>query len=216
MLYPELRAEVCAMNKELPKQGLVVWSGGNVSGLLRDKGHVVIKPSGVNFEDLTPESMIVTDMEGRVLEGNLKPSVDLDIHLYLYQKRPDISGICHTHAPYCTSFAALGEGIPMALTPIAHMLGHHVPCTRYAKAAFLDTGEAIMEVLGDKGYAVLVKQHGPFTFGKSATEAVKIAVYLEEAAKTLSVAMTRGKPEPLSDEELERCYTWFYKEYGQK
>ena len=215
MLYPELRAEVCAMNQELPKQGLVVWSGGNVSGLVRDKGHVVIKPSGVPFEALTPEAMVVTDTEGEVVEGDLKPSVDLGVHLYLYERRPDIAGICHTHAPYATSFAALGEGVPMALTPIAHLLGQHVPCTRYAQPAFIDTGEAIMEALGNGGKAVLVKQHGPFTFGTSATEAVKLAVYLEEAAKTLAIARTRGTPEPLSDEEIERCFKWFQREYGQ-
>jgi L-ribulose-5-phosphate 4-epimerase len=215
MLYPELRAEVCAMNKELPAQGLVVWTGGNVSGIVRDAGHIVIKPSGLSFDELTPENLVVTDMEGNVVEGELKPSVDLGIHRYIYKRRLDIGGICHTHAPFSTSFALLGEDLPMALTPIAHLLGHNVCCTRYAQAGYEDTGEAIMEVLGDNHAAVLVKQHGPFTFGKTPTASVKVATYLEEAAKTIHFAVLRGKVEPLPDDEIERCYNFYHTSYGQ-
>jgi len=215
MLYPELRKEVCDMNNELPRQGLVVWTGGNVSGIVREKGHVVIKPSGVRFEDLTPDKMVVTDMDGNVVEGNYKPSVDLGVHLYIYKHRLDIGGICHTHAPFCSSFALLGQDLPAATTPIAHMLGHDVRCTEYVWAAHEETGRAIVETIGD-GYAVLVNRHGPFTVGPTPTYAVAVAVYLEEAAKTIHLAMTRGKVEPLSQEELDRSYAFYKAEYGQK
>ncbi|PWH19309.1 MAG: L-ribulose-5-phosphate 4-epimerase [Anaerolineae bacterium] len=215
MLYPELRQEVCRMNQELPKQGLVVWSGGNVSGVVRETNHVVIKPSGVPFEELTPENMIVTDLDGHVIEGDLKPSVDIDIHLYIYKHRLDIGGICHTHAPYSTSFALLEQPIPAALTPIAHLLGRSVPCTQYVIPASLETAQAIIETIGD-GKAVLVSRHGPFTLGKTPTEAVKIATYLEEAAKTIHLAMLRGNVTPIPDEEIDRSYNWYIRNYGQK
>lgn len=214
MLYPELRAQVCAMNQELPRQGLVVWTGGNVSGIVRDTGHVIIKPSGVRFEDLVPENLVVIDMEGNVVEGDLKPSVDAGIHLYIYQHRQDIGGICHTHSPYSTSFALLGQPIPAATTPIAHLLGASIPCTRYARAGYVDTGEAIIEAVGD-GYAVLANRHGVFTFGRTPTQAVKITAYLEEAARTIHYAMLRGKVTALPDQELERCYNFYTSEYGQ-
>lgn len=214
MLYPELRTEVCKMNKELPRQGLVVWTGGNVSGIVREQGHVIIKPSGVGFDDLTPENMVVTDMEGRVIEGNYKPSVDLDIHLYIYKHRLDIGGICHTHAPYTSSFALLGQDLPAATTPIAHLLGANVPCTEYVRPGYVETGEAIIKHIG-QGYAVLVKQHGPFTVGPTPTASVKIAVYLEEAAKTIHLASLRGQVESFSEEELERSFHFYKDNYGQ-
>lgn len=215
MLYPELRKEVCAMNKELPNQGLVVWTGGNVSGIARDAGHVVIKPSGVRFEDLTPESLCVVDIDGNLVEGDYKPSVDAGIHIYLYQNRADILGICHTHSPFCSSFALLGQPIPAATTPIGHLLGQNVLCTEYARAGYVDTGKAIMEVLGD-GLAVLVKSHGVFTVGKSPTFAVKVAAYLEEAAETIHYALLRGKVSALPEDELKRCFHFYETEYGQK
>jgi L-ribulose-5-phosphate 4-epimerase len=215
MLYPELRAEVCEMNKELPKQNLVVWTGGNVSGIVRSTGHVVIKPSGVRFEELIPENMVVTDLEGKVVEGDFKPSVDLGVHTYIYTHRIDIGGICHTHSPFSTSFALLGQPIPAALTPLVHLLGREVPCTGYVKPAQLDTGKAIIETAGD-GMAVLVERHGTFTFGKTPTESVKIATYLEEAAQTIHYAMLRGKVTSLPQDELGRSFHWYHENYGQK
>ncbi len=214
MLYPQLRTEVCKMNQELPRQGLVVWTGGNVSGIVRQAGHVIIKPSGLLFEELTPESMVVTDLAGNIVEGDLKPSVDLGIHLYIYQHRPDVGGICHTHAPYSSSFALLGQGIPAATTPIAHLLGANVPCTGYVRPGYVETGQAIIEAIGS-GYAVLVNRHGPFTVGPTPTYAVKVAVYLEEAAKTIHLAALRGQVEVLPDEELQRSFHFYEANYGQ-
>lgn len=209
-----LKEEVCAQNLELPANGLVVGSGGNVSGRDRQTGLVVIKPSGVKFSKLTPDTMVVVDLDGKVIEGSAKPSVDTGIHLYIYRHREDVSGVAHTHSPYATSFAARGERIPAVLTPITHMIGGDIPCSRYATPGEVDTGEAIIEA-AQGGMAVLVKAHGVFTMGKSATEATSIAMYLEEAAKTTHLAMLRGPVEEMPQEEIDRCYKWFRQNYGQ-
>lgn len=214
MMLEKLREEVCEQNLELPKAGLVVGSGGNVSGRDPESGLVVIKPSGLKFSKLTPESMVVVDLDGNIVEGTMKPSVDTGIHLYIYRHRDDVFGITHTHSPYATSFAARGERIPAVLTPITHMLGRDVPCSRYATPGEVDTGKAIIEA-AEGGQAVLVKAHGVFTMGKSATEATNIAMYLEEAAFTTHLAMLRGPVEELPQEEIDRCYNWFRKNYGQ-
>lgn len=209
-----LKEEVCEQNHELPRSGLVVGSGGNVSGRDPNSGLIVIKPSGVKFSKLTPDTMVVVDPDGNVVEGKMKPSVDTGIHLYVYKHRSDVNGMCHTHSPYATSFAARGERIPAVLTPITHILGRDVPCSRYATPGEIDTGQAIIEA-AEGGLAVLVKAHGVFTMGATATEATSIAMYLEEAAKTTHLAMLRGPVEELSQDEIDRCYAWFRQNYGQ-
>ena len=213
-MLESLKEEVCDQNHELPRNGLVVGSGGNVSGRDPDTGLIVIKPSGIKFSKLTADTMVVVDIGGNVVEGEMKPSVDTGIHLYIYRNRPDVFGVTHTHSPYATSFAARGERIPAILTPITHILGRDVPCSRYATPGEVDTGQAIIET-ADGGWAVLVKSHGVFTMGKSAAEATSIAVYLEEAAMTTHLAMLRGPVDELPEEEIERCYNWFRKNYGQ-
>ncbi|MDR3333624.1 MAG: class II aldolase/adducin family protein [Treponema sp.] len=216
MMYEELRNEVYEMNMELFNEGLVVWTGGNVSGLAAEKGHIVIKPSGVPFKKLSPQNMVVTDLNGSVVEGDLAPSVDLPVHIYIYKHRPDVRGISHTHSPYATSFALLGQPIPAALSPIVHLLGSEVPCSRYAQAAYEDTGKAIIEAAGEKGLVVLVQRHGVFTMGKTPNESVKIATQVEEAARTIHYAMQRGKVEPMPDDEIKRCYDFYHANYGQE
>lgn len=214
-MFDALREEVCAMNLELPANRLVVWSGGNVSGRDRETGCVVIKPSGVRFDQLTPESMVVVDPSGEVVQGDLKPSVDLGVHLYIYRHRPDVFGVVHTHSPYATSFAARGEGIPAALTPLTHLIGSGVPCTRWATPAADDTGAAIIEVLGRGGLATVVARHGVFTLGRSPSEAVKVALHVEEAAMTIRLAQQSGPVTALSGEEIKRCFAWYRDNYGQ-
>lgn len=209
-----LKEEVCAQNHELPANGLVVGSGGNVSGRDPETGLIVIKPSGIKFAKLTPETMVVVDIDGKVIEGATKPSVDTGIHLYIYKHRDDVRGVAHTHSPYASSFAARGERIPAVLTPITHMLGRDVPCSRYATPGEVDTGAAIIEA-ADGGYAALVKAHGVFTMGQSATEATSIAMYLEEAAMTTHLAILRGPVSELPQEEIDRCFAWFRRNYGQ-
>ena len=209
-----LKDEVCEQNHELPRNNLVVGSGGNVSGRDKETGLIVIKPSGVKFAKLTPETMVVVDLDGNIIEGKMKPSVDTGVHLYIYRHREDVFGITHTHSPYATSFAARGERIPAVLTPITHILGRDVPCSRYATPGEVDTGQAVIDA-AEGGHAALVKAHGVFTMGKSATEATSIAMYLEEAAKTTHLAMLRGPVEELPQEEIDRCYGWFRQNYGQ-
>lgn len=209
-----LKAEVCEQNLELPANGLVVGSGGNVSGRDPETGLIVIKPSGVKFAKLTPDTMVVVDLDGNVMEGAMKPSVDTGIHLYLYRARADVFGITHTHSPYAASFAARGERIPAVMTPITHMLGRDVPCSRYATPGEVDTGKAILEA-ADGGWAALVKAHGLFTMGTSATQATSFAMYIEEAAMTTHLALLRGPVEELPQEEIDRCYKWFRQNYGQ-
>lgn len=213
-MLEKLKQDVCEQNHELPANGLVVGSGGNVSGRDPETGLIVIKPSGVKFSKLTPDTMVVVDIDGKVIEGEMKPSVDTGIHLYVYRKRDDVFGMAHTHSPYASSFAARGERIPAVMTPITHMLGRDVPCSRYATPGEVDTGEAIVEA-AQGGWAVLVKAHGVFTMGRSAKEATSNAMYLEEAAMTTHLAMTRGPVEELPQEEIDRCYNWFRKNYGQ-
>lgn len=215
MLHMKLREEVWAMNQQLPKNNLVVWTGGNVSGIDREAGHVVIKPSGVLFDQLTPENLIVVNLEdGEVVEGDLKPSVETPTHLFIYEHRPDVGGISHTHSPYATSFAALGRPIPAALTPMVHLLGSNVPCTPYVHPGFVETGQAVVDVC-EKGYAALAKQHGVFTMGATPTEAVKVAVTVEEAAKTIHLALQLGSIEEIPPEEVERSFAYYKTEYGQ-
>ena len=209
-----LKEEVCEQNHELPKNGLVVGSGGNVSARDPETGLIVIKPSGVKFTKLTPETMVVVKPGGAVVEGDMKPSVDTGIHLHIYSHRPDVFGVTHTHSPYASSFAARGERIPAVLTPITHLLGRDVPCSRYATPGEVDTGQAIIEAT-EGGWAVLVKAHGVFTMGASATEATNFAIYLEEAAMTTHLAMCRGPVDELPQVEINRCYNWFRKNYGQ-
>ena len=214
-MLDDLRAEVLEMNLELPRNRLVVWSGGNVSGRDPDSGCVVIKPSGVPFDQLTVRSMVVVDPDGTVKEGDLKPSVDLGIHLYLYAARPDVSGITHTHSPYATSFSLHDKGIPAALTPLTHLIGGGVPCTRYATPGAQDTGAAIIESVGETGMAAIVARHGVFTLGSSARQSVEIALHVEEAAMSIRLAQQTGPVTPLDDEEIARCFAWYRTNYGQ-
>lgn len=215
MLLPDLRNEVLEMNLELPANRLVVWSGGNVSGRDPDTGLIVIKPSGVPFGKLTAASLVVVDLDGNVVEGELKPSVDLGVHLYVYARRPDVRGMCHTHSPYATSFAARGESIPATLTPLTHLIGSGVPCSRYATPGAEDTGAAIMEVVGDTGMAALVDRHGVFTMGGSASASVKVALHVEEAAMTIRLAQLSGPVTEMDPAEIERCANWYADNYGQ-
>jgi L-ribulose-5-phosphate 4-epimerase len=215
MMLEALRDEVHAMNLELPANRLVVWSGGNVSGRDPETGLIVIKPSGVPFPHLTPESLVVVDADGAVVEGDLNPSVDLGVHLYIYGRREDVRGICHTHSVYATSFAVRGESIPAALTPLTHLIGGGVPCSRYATPGAEDTGSAVIEVAGDTGMAALVERHGVFTMGASASESVKVALHVEEAAQTIRLAQAAGAVTEMDQEEIDRCASWYRSNYGQ-
>ena len=211
MMLEELRDEVRQCNLELPKNGLVKMTNGNVSGRDRETNLVVIKPSGYKYEDLTPADLVVVDMEGNMVEGHLKPSMDTVTHLYVYRHRPDVCGIAHTHSPYASSFAALGRPIPACLTACA-MLGGEVPLGGYAAVGGEAIGKEIVENIGN-ALAIVMQNHGVFTVGPSASVAAKMAVEVEEIAKTAHLALQIGEPIILTSEqlaEMEHLYTHIY------
>jgi L-ribulose-5-phosphate 4-epimerase len=214
MRLESLRREVCAMNLELPRQGLVTWTSGNVSGRDAESGYVVIKPSGVRYDDLAPENMVVVDLDGKVVEGPLKPSVDTATHLYVYRHRPDVGGVVHTHSAYATSFALLGESIPVYLTAMADEFGTPIPCGTYCQIGGEQIGQEIIRSIGASP-AILIQNHGVFTVGKNAESAVKAAVMTEDVARTVHLALLRGKPEPLPPDEVDRAHRVYLEHYGQ-
>jgi len=197
-MLKSLRKAVCKANLELPALGLVIFTWGNVSGISREKGLIVIKPSGVAYEDLTPENMVIVDMEGNVVEGNLNPSSDLKTHLRLYQAFPDIEGVVHTHSTYATAFSQAGQNLPAYGTTHADYFYGSVPCTKVLSDNDingdyeLETGNVIVEAFANLDPnaipGVLVNNHGPFTWGKSPSDAVHNAAVLEECAKMAWIA----------------------------
>lgn len=214
MLLETLREEVWQCNLELPKNDLVKMTSGNVSGRDPASGMVVIKPSGYRYEHLTPARMVVVDLEGRVVEGDLKPSVDTDTHLYVYRHRPDVMGMAHTHSPYASTFAALGQPIPPCLTASA-MLGGEVPLGGYVPIGGEAIGAEIVRQIG-RSLAIIMQNHGVFTIGKDARQATKMAVEVEEIAKITHLAMTRGKPIVLTPGQINEMVALYANQYGQR
>ena len=214
MLLQQLRETVWKCNLELPRNGLVKMTSGNVSGRDPETGLVVIKPSGVSFEELTPAHMVVVNLEGQVVEGTLKPSTDTDTHLYVYRRRPDVFGMVHTHSPYASSFAVLGQPIPACLTTCA-MLGGEIPLGGYAPIGGEDIGQEIIDKIGG-AKAIIMQNHGVFTIGCSAKEATKMAVEVEEIAKITHLAMLRGQPIQLTASQVNYMVDLYQNEYGQR
>ncbi len=214
MLLEQLREIVWKCNLELPKNDLVKMTSGNVSGRDRETGLVVIKPSGFSYEEMKPEHMVVVDLSGQVIEGNHKPSVDTDTHLYVYQRRPDVFGMAHTHSPYATSFAVLGQPIPACLTTCA-MLGGEIPLGGYAPVGGEEIGQEIIDKIG-RALAIVMQNHGVFTIGSSPQEATKMAVEVEEIAKITHLAMLRGQPIQLNADQVDQMVDLYTHKYGQK
>ena len=209
-----LRKELWRLHLELPRNNLVVWTGGNISARDRQTGHVVIKPSGVPYAELAPERMVVVDLEGKVVEGSLKPSSDTLAHVYIYRHRPDVNGIVHTHSTFATAFAALGRPIPACLTAICDEFGGPIPCGGYARIGGDEIGREVIRSIAD-GPAVLLKNHGVFTVGPTPEAAVKAAVMVEDAARTMYFALLLGEPEKIPPKEIARAHGRYLKEYGQ-
>jgi L-ribulose-5-phosphate 4-epimerase len=214
MLLEKLREIVWKCNLELPKNGLVKMTNGNVSGRDPETGVVVIKPSGYSYEEMTPAHMVVVDLEGRVLEGDLNPSTDTETHLYIYRHRADVMGIVHTHSPYASSFAVLGQPIPACLTACA-MLGGEVPLGGYAPIGGEDIGREVVNKIGGS-LAIVMQNHGVFTIGNSAQQATKMAVEVEEIAKTTHLAMLRGQPIQLTSSQIDYMVNLYKNVYGQR
>jgi len=213
-MLEKLKEELVELHLELPKNNLVVWTGGNVSARDPESGLVVIKPSGIRYEEMRPEHMVVIDLEGRIIEGDLKPSSDTASHLYIYEHRADVGGVVHTHSVYATAFAAVNKPIPVVLTAIADEFGGPIPCGGFALIGDEAIGKAVIKSIG-KSPAVLLKNHGVFTIGKNATSAVKAAVMTEDNAKTVWLAMQIGTPDEISQEDVEKLHHRYTKVYGQ-
>ncbi len=213
-MLDELREQVWKLHLELPKNGLVTWTGGNVSGRDPETGYVVIKPSGVKYEDLRPEHLVVLDVNGNRIEGDLKASSDTASHLYIYRQRPDVNGIVHTHSPYATAFAAVGQPIPVYLTAIADEFGGAIPCGGFALIGGEEIGKVVVEAIGNSP-AVLLKNHGVFTLGKNAEAAVKAAVMTEDAARTVWYALQLGTPDEIPAEQVAKLHQRYVNVYGQ-
>jgi L-ribulose-5-phosphate 4-epimerase len=211
----QLRREVWEANLGIWRGGLVTMHSGNASGIDRKRGLVIIKPSGMDYDKLRPADMVVTDLEGRKVKGRWKPSVDLPDHLYIYRHRSEIGGVIHTHSNYATSFALLGKPIPVYCTAIADEFGEEIPCVPYVDNQADHIGKAIVQYMG-KAPAVLLAQHGAFTFGPTPRAALKAAVMLEDVAKTVHLALLLGKPERLSPEEVQKWWGRYHTTYGQE
>ena len=214
MILKTLRKELTLLNQALPENRLVTWTSGNVSMRDPETGYVAIKASGVKFADLKPESMIVLDLDGKVIDGTLKPSSDTASHLYIYQRRPDVYGIVHTHSNYATAFATVGRPIPVYLTAQADEFGGPVPCGGFALIGGDQVGQAVIEAIGDSP-AVLLKNHGVFTVGPSGEAALKAAVMVEDIARTVWMALQIGQPDEIPEAMINKLNERYRNEYGQ-
>lgn len=215
MMLEALREEVCRLHMELPKNNLVAWTSGNVSARDPESGLVVIKPSGLKYSELRPENMVIVDVEGDIVEGNLKPSSDTASHLYIYRARPDVNGIVHTHSRYATAFAALGKPIPVYLTAQGDEFGGPIPCGGFALIGGEEIGKVVVEAIGTSP-AVLLKNHGVFTVGKNAEAAIKAAVMVEDVAATVWLALQIGQPDEISPENVAKLHYRYMNVYGQQ
>jgi L-ribulose-5-phosphate 4-epimerase len=209
-----LREELYQLHLELPKNRLVAWTSGNVSARDPVTGLVVIKPSGVRYERLRPEHMVILDVDGNVVEGDLKPSSDTASHLYIYRRRPDVGGIAHTHSAYATAFAAVSRPIPVYLTAQADEFGGPIPCGCFALIGGEEIGKVVLESIGDS-CAVLLKNHGVFTVGRDAEAAAKAAVMVEDVARTAWLALALGQPDEIAPEAVARLHHRYTHVYGQ-
>ena len=213
-MLEHLKEEVYRLHLELPKYGLVVWTSGNVSARDPESGLVVIKPSGISYEELRPEHHVVVNLQGDIVEGTLKPSSDTTSHLYIYRHREDVNGVVHTHSPYATAFAAVGRSIPVCLTAMGDEFGGPVPCADFALIGDEEIGQQVVEHIGSSP-AVLLKQHGVFTVGATAKAAVKAAVMVEDVARTVWLALQLGQPEEISPEDVAKLHYRYTHVYGQ-
>lgn len=213
-MLEQLKEQLVQLHLELPKNDLVRWTGGNVSARDPETGLVVIKASGIRYEEMRPEHMVVMDLHGKRIEGNYKPSSDVFSHLYVYRHRPDVGGVVHTHSRYATAFAAVGKPIPCVLTAMADEFGGPIPCGGFALIGDEAIGKVVIESIG-KSPAVLVKNHGVFTIGKNATAAVKAAVMTEDVAATVWMALQIGAPDVIPQDDVDKLHARYTNEYGQ-
>jgi L-ribulose-5-phosphate 4-epimerase len=217
MMLEQLRKDVAGLHLELPRHNLVTWTSGNISARDPATGTMVIKPSGLLFEELTPENMVVTDMKGGVLEGALKPSSDTATHAYIYRHMPHVHGIVHTHSPYATAWAANAREIPCVLTAMADEFGGPIPCGGFALIGGEEIGHEVVRVLtGHRSPAIILQNHGVFALGKTPKEAVKAAVMCEDVARTVFLALQLGDVKPIAAADIDKLHQRYTNVYGQR
>jgi L-ribulose-5-phosphate 4-epimerase len=215
------RRDVCALHAELVRWGLVAWTSGNVSARVPGTGLMVIKPSGVEYAELTEQSIVVCDLDGVPavgwLNGAPRPSSDTASHAYIYRHMPGVGGVVHTHSAYATAWAACGMPIPCVLTAIADEFGGDIPVGPFAPIGGDEIGRAVVQTLSQhRSPAVLMASHGVFAIGPTAREAVKAAVMCEDAARTAYLARQLGEPARLTGAQVDALHSRYALEYGQR
>jgi len=215
-----VRADVARLHGELVRYGLVIWTGGNISGRVPGADLFVIKPSGVDYDDLAPENMILCDLDGAVIPGTpgseRSPSSDTAAHAYVYRHMPEVGGVVHTHSTYAVAWAARAEPIPCVITAMADEFGGEIPVGPFAIIGDDSIGRGIVETLkGHRSRAVLMKSHGPFTIGKDARDAVKAAVMVEDVARTVHISRQLGAPVEIPEPAIDSLFDRYQNVYGQ-
>ena len=215
-LVAELREIVSDLHAELPRNGLVAWTSGNVSARVPGADLMVIKPSGIGYDDLTPESMVVCDLDGNPVGDGYTPSSDTATHAYIYRHMPEVGGIVHTHSTYATAWAALGEPIPCVITAMADEFGGEIPIGPFALIGSDEIGRGVVATLaGHRSPAVLMRSHGVFTIGPAVRDAVKAAIMCEDVARTVHAARLLGPLEPLPQDQVDALHKRYKEQYGQ-
>ncbi|CAH0250960.1 L-ribulose-5-phosphate 4-epimerase [Rhodococcoides fascians] len=213
----EIRKDVCALHAELVRYGLVVWTAGNVSARVPGRDLMVIKPSGISYDDLTPGNMVVCDLHGRVVEGDHAPSSDTEAQAYVYRHLDHINGVVHTHSPYAVAWAARGEPIPVVTTMCADEFGGDIPVGPFAVIGDDSIGRGIVDTLADsRSPAILMQNHGVFAVGPSARSAVKAAVMCEDVARSVHLSYQLGQPLPIPRASVDALYDRYQNVYGQR
>jgi L-ribulose-5-phosphate 4-epimerase len=215
-LVAELREIVSDLHAELPRNGLVAWTSGNVSARVPGADLMVIKPSGVSYDDLTADTMVVCDLDGNPVSEGYSPSSDTATHAYIYRHMPEVGGVVHTHSTYATAWAAVGEPIPCVITAMADEFGGEIPVGPFALIGSDEIGRGVVATLsGHRSPAVLMRSHGVFTIGPTVRDAVKAAVMCEDVARTVHIARTLGPIEALPQDQVDALHKRYKEHYGQ-
>jgi L-ribulose-5-phosphate 4-epimerase len=212
-----VRADVAALHSELTRYQLVAWTAGNVSARVPGHDLLVIKPSGVSYDELTPENMVVCDLDGRVVDGDHAPSSDTEAQAYVYRAMPQVGGVVHTHSTYATAWASRAEPIPCVLTMVADEFGGDIPVGPFAVIGDDSIGRGIVETLSEsRSPAVLMQNHGVFAIGRTARDAVKAAVLCEDVARTVHIARQLGEPVAIPQHQVDQLFDRYQNVYGQR